>query len=223
MCSAHSRRRKGCPEGTTLNWSLSAAVGERNPRGGGRPPPRPVPQTGPSRRGSPGGRRPDDGAPANGGRRRGSCLFQRAPRPRGARRRPEPSPTSAPRAGRSPSTGGSAHRRRTHRAARRSALRADVRPRAQLPSAVTDRRPGPVMCLSVEWMRDGGAYGGSPQERSSRMLGIVAAVLFFISFLINAADIGTNDVFSSVNIMLLGLTALALHVAGVGAGMPRRR
>lgn len=55
------------------------------------------------------------------------------------------------------------------------------------------------------------------------MLGIVAAVLFFISFLINAADIGTNDVFSSVNIMLMGLTALALHVAGVGAGMPRRR
>ncbi|AEN08166.1 MULTISPECIES: hypothetical protein [unclassified Streptomyces] len=50
------------------------------------------------------------------------------------------------------------------------------------------------------------------------MLGIVAAVLFFIAFLINAADIGTNEVFSSVNVMLLGLTVLALHVAGVGAG-----
>ncbi|MFC8176750.1 hypothetical protein ACFUJ0_08305 [Streptomyces sp. NPDC057242] len=49
------------------------------------------------------------------------------------------------------------------------------------------------------------------------MLGIAAAVLFFISFLINAADIGTNDVFSSTNIMLLGLTALALHLAGIGA------
>ncbi|MFF4872848.1 hypothetical protein [Streptomyces sp. NPDC000961] len=48
------------------------------------------------------------------------------------------------------------------------------------------------------------------------MLGIAAAVLFFISFLINAADIGTGDVFSSTNIMLLGLTALALHLAGVG-------
>ncbi len=45
------------------------------------------------------------------------------------------------------------------------------------------------------------------------MVGIVAAVLFFIAFLINAADITTNDVFSSVNVMLLGLTALALHVA----------
>ncbi|MCP9994929.1 hypothetical protein LUX34_03330 [Streptomyces werraensis] len=52
------------------------------------------------------------------------------------------------------------------------------------------------------------------------MLGIVAAVLFFIAFLINAADIATNDVFSSVNVMLLGLTALALHVAGIGAGRP---
>ncbi|MET7759951.1 hypothetical protein ABZT27_35480 [Streptomyces sp. NPDC005389] len=49
------------------------------------------------------------------------------------------------------------------------------------------------------------------------MLAIAAAVLFFISFLINAADIDTNDVFSSTNITLLGLTALALHLAGIGA------
>lgn len=55
------------------------------------------------------------------------------------------------------------------------------------------------------------------------VLGIVAAVLFFLAFLINAADISTNDVFSSTNVMLLGLTALALHVAGVGAGWARRR
>ncbi|WP_326668880.1 hypothetical protein [Streptomyces sp. NBC_01257] len=50
------------------------------------------------------------------------------------------------------------------------------------------------------------------------MLGIAAAVLFFIAFLINAADMSTNDVFASGNIMLLGLMLLALHVAGVGAG-----
>ncbi|MEV5149316.1 MULTISPECIES: hypothetical protein [Streptomyces] len=55
------------------------------------------------------------------------------------------------------------------------------------------------------------------------MLGIVAAVLFFVSFLINAADLSTNDVFSSTNVMLLGLTALALHVAGIGSGWTRRR
>ncbi|MFI7382600.1 hypothetical protein [Streptomyces sp. NPDC049813] len=54
------------------------------------------------------------------------------------------------------------------------------------------------------------------------MFAIAAAVLFFIAFLINAADISTNDVFSSVNLMLLGLTALALHLAGAG-GWTRSR
>ncbi|MGV9253867.1 hypothetical protein [Streptomyces sp. NPDC003697] len=50
------------------------------------------------------------------------------------------------------------------------------------------------------------------------MLAIVSAVLFFIAFLINAADIATNDTFTSSNIMLIGLTLLALHLAGVGSG-----
>lgn len=50
------------------------------------------------------------------------------------------------------------------------------------------------------------------------MSAIAAAVLFFLAFLINAAGLATNDVFSSVNVMLLGLTALALHVAGIGSG-----
>lgn len=54
------------------------------------------------------------------------------------------------------------------------------------------------------------------------MLAIVAAVLLFIAFLINAADISTNDVFTSTNVMLLGLTALALHLAGVGSGWTAR-
>ncbi|MFD7133907.1 hypothetical protein [Streptomyces sp. NPDC059894] len=50
------------------------------------------------------------------------------------------------------------------------------------------------------------------------MLAIIAAVAFFIAFLINAAEISTNDAFTSTNIMLLGLTLLALHVAGIGSG-----
>ncbi|MBQ0855165.1 MULTISPECIES: hypothetical protein [Streptomyces] len=54
------------------------------------------------------------------------------------------------------------------------------------------------------------------------MLGIAAAVLFFIAFLINAADIATNDTFTSTNVMLIGLTVLALHVAGVGTGWGSR-
>ncbi|MFF7445726.1 MULTISPECIES: hypothetical protein [unclassified Streptomyces] len=53
------------------------------------------------------------------------------------------------------------------------------------------------------------------------MLAIVSAVLFFIAFLINAADISTNDAFSSTNVMLLGLTVLALHLAGIGSGWSR--
>lgn len=55
------------------------------------------------------------------------------------------------------------------------------------------------------------------------MLAIAAAVLFFIAFLINAADIATNEVFASVNVMLLGLGLLALHVAGIGNGWRSRR
>ncbi|SME90259.1 hypothetical protein [Streptomyces sp. Amel2xC10] len=50
------------------------------------------------------------------------------------------------------------------------------------------------------------------------MLAVGAAILFFIAFLINAAEISTNDAFTSVNLMLLGLTVLALHLAGVGGG-----
>jgi hypothetical protein len=54
------------------------------------------------------------------------------------------------------------------------------------------------------------------------VLGIIAAVLFFLAFLINAAEISTNDVFTSTNVMLIGLALLALHVAGVGSGLAAR-
>ncbi|MFE1442349.1 hypothetical protein [Streptomyces sp. NPDC058739] len=54
------------------------------------------------------------------------------------------------------------------------------------------------------------------------MLAIASAVLFFIAFLINAADISTNDVFTSTNLMLLGLTALAVHLSGSVSGLAVR-
>lgn len=54
------------------------------------------------------------------------------------------------------------------------------------------------------------------------MLGIAAAALFFIAFLINAAEITTNHVFTSTNFMLVGLALLALHVAGVASGLAAR-
>lgn len=75
--------------------------------------------------------------------------------------------------------------------------------------------------------RDLGAFGRQahdepPTEGTVTLLAIVSAILFFIAFLINAAEISTNDVFSSTNVMLLGLTALALHLAGIGTGWSAR-
>ncbi|MGW3867750.1 hypothetical protein ACWEDZ_40910 [Streptomyces sp. NPDC005047] len=55
------------------------------------------------------------------------------------------------------------------------------------------------------------------------MLAIIAAVLFLIAWLINAAEVSTNDVFTSTNVMLVGLALLALHVAGIGSGWASRR
>ncbi|MFK4540961.1 putative integral membrane protein [Streptomyces tendae] len=54
------------------------------------------------------------------------------------------------------------------------------------------------------------------------MLAIIAAVLFLIACLINAAEVSTNDVFTSTNVMLVGLALLALHVAGIGSGWATR-
>ncbi|MEV0552621.1 MULTISPECIES: hypothetical protein [Streptomyces] len=51
---------------------------------------------------------------------------------------------------------------------------------------------------------------------------MAAAVLFLVAFLINAAEISTNDVFTSTNVMLIGLIVLALHLAGVGSGLATR-
>lgn len=57
------------------------------------------------------------------------------------------------------------------------------------------------------------------------MLGIAAAVLFGIAFIIHAASISVDALFSPTNLMLLGLTLLALHLSGVysSATAPRRR
>ncbi|MEV5321574.1 hypothetical protein AB0K92_28675 [Streptomyces sp. NPDC052687] len=50
------------------------------------------------------------------------------------------------------------------------------------------------------------------------MLAIISAILFLIAFILGAADIETVDLLSATNLMLLGLTLLALHVAGLGSG-----
>jgi hypothetical protein len=56
------------------------------------------------------------------------------------------------------------------------------------------------------------------------MLGIIAAILFFIAFIIHAASVSVgNAIFTSTSLMLLGLTCLALHLVGWGTGWKWRR
>jgi hypothetical protein len=50
------------------------------------------------------------------------------------------------------------------------------------------------------------------------MLGYIAAALFVIAFVINAASASTPAIFSPMSLLLLGLACLALHLAGVGTG-----
>ncbi|NYV74485.1 MULTISPECIES: hypothetical protein [Streptomyces] len=53
------------------------------------------------------------------------------------------------------------------------------------------------------------------------MLAIAGAVLFVLAFLINVTELDTNAVFSSGNLTLLGLAAVALHLAGLGGRRTR--
>jgi hypothetical protein len=56
------------------------------------------------------------------------------------------------------------------------------------------------------------------------MLGFVAAILFAIAFIINAANVSiSNAIFSPTSLMLLGLACLALHLSGVGTSWKYRR
>ncbi len=50
------------------------------------------------------------------------------------------------------------------------------------------------------------------------MLAIVAAIIFAIAFLLDVTSTATNAVFAPASLLLLGLTCLALHIAGVGTG-----
>ena len=47
------------------------------------------------------------------------------------------------------------------------------------------------------------------------MLGIAAAVVFAIAFVINAAGVAVDAVFAPMSLLLFGLALLALHLSGV--------
>lgn len=55
------------------------------------------------------------------------------------------------------------------------------------------------------------------------MLGIIAAVLFVIAFILNAAGTSVSSVFSPFSLMLIGLACLSLHLSGLGTGWRLRR
>jgi len=50
------------------------------------------------------------------------------------------------------------------------------------------------------------------------MLGYIAAAIFIIAFILNAASVSTDVVFAPMSLLLAGLACLALHLAGVGTG-----
>jgi hypothetical protein len=57
------------------------------------------------------------------------------------------------------------------------------------------------------------------------MLAAIAAILFAIAFVINAAGIATDAVFAPFSLVLVGLALLAFHFTGRGPALPgyRRR
>lgn len=55
------------------------------------------------------------------------------------------------------------------------------------------------------------------------MLAIIAAILFAIGFIIHAAGIHTDRIFSVLSFELVGLVLLALHLAGIGSSWRWRR
>jgi len=48
------------------------------------------------------------------------------------------------------------------------------------------------------------------------MLAIIAAVLFAIAFILQAASVSTEPVFAPLSLAFVGLALLALHLAGFG-------
>jgi hypothetical protein len=48
------------------------------------------------------------------------------------------------------------------------------------------------------------------------MLAVIAAALFFIAFVINASGAAVEPIVSPTSLMLLGLTLVALQLAGIG-------
>jgi hypothetical protein len=55
------------------------------------------------------------------------------------------------------------------------------------------------------------------------VLAAIAAILFAIAFVINAAGVATDAVFAPFSLMLVGLALLAFHLTGQGPALKRWR
>jgi hypothetical protein len=55
------------------------------------------------------------------------------------------------------------------------------------------------------------------------MLAAIAAVVFAIAFIINAAGVATDAVFAPFSLLLAGLALLAFHLTGQGPALPAYR
>ena len=55
------------------------------------------------------------------------------------------------------------------------------------------------------------------------MFAIIAAILFAIAFIIHVTSTSVSLVFSPESLVLVGLTLLALHIAGIGTTVMSRR
>jgi hypothetical protein len=89
---------------------------------------------------------------------------------------------------------------------------------AVAPASWRDRPPQFALSLAGQRRLGRRAWGSG-----MGMLAILAAIVFGIGFVINATGRATDRAFSVTGLLLLGLTLLALHQAGIGSVWVRRR
>jgi len=55
------------------------------------------------------------------------------------------------------------------------------------------------------------------------MLAVIAAIIFFVAFIIRVTSTAAGAILAPLSLLLIGLVCLALHLAGWGSGWSIRR
>ena len=63
----------------------------------------------------------------------------------------------------------------------------------------------------------------SPPGRNRPMLAVIAAIIFFVAFIIRVTSTATGAALAPLSLLLIGLICLALHLAGWGTGWSIKR